>query len=207
MRELGNTHAQWLFTLKIAMYYVIQVQTRKEDEMMEDIKKVVSDRYYVEVFSPYRMVLRKYKGEYKEVKERCFPGYLFVETDNIKQLFFDIYNIEGYTRILGREGTTYNFTPLNEDEARMVDILYNAESDRTTPISNIEIAEGDEIRILDGPLASLIGRVKKTNLHKRKVTVVIPLFQRNMEIDVGINIVMKNKRIGEELSVSKPKSK
>lgn len=174
---------------------------------MKDIKKVVSDRYYVEVFSPYRMVLRKYKGEYKEVKERCFPGYLFAETDNIKQLFFDIYNIEGYTRILGREGTTYNFSPLNEDETRMVDILYNAESDRTTPISNIEISEGDEIRILDGPLANLIGRVKKANLHKRKVTVVIPLFQRNMEIDVGINIVMKNTRIGEELSASKPKSK
>ncbi len=174
------------------MYYVIQVKTGAEARVKKDIDKKISGRYFVDVFSPFRKTLRKYKGVFMETKERCFPGYLFVETDEIKQLFFDLYGIRDYIKILGREGHTYNFVPLNEDESRMVDILYNINNNRITEISDIEVAEGDTIKILDGPLVALKGRVKKVNLHKRKVTVEIPFFKREIQVDVGINIIVKS---------------
>ena len=173
------------------MYYVIQVKTGKEQKAIDDIKNYNGNRCVLDVFAPYRKSLRKYSGTYKEVIERCFPGYVFVETDDIKQVFFDLYWIEGYTRLLGREGLTYNFVPLNQDEARMIDILYNANSNRTTEISNIEVVEGDKIRILDGPLMGIESRVCKVDLHKRTVLVEFMLCNQSVKAKVGINIISK----------------
>ena len=84
------------------MYYVIQVKTGKEEKTMLDIiKNNHSDDPSFEVFSPFRKALRKYKGELKEVIERCFPGYIFVSTNNVEQLWIDLYWTPGYERLLG----------------------------------------------------------------------------------------------------------
>ena len=172
------------------MYYVIQVKTGKENKTIEAIKEQLKDKEGFDIFAPYRKVLKKYKGGViKEVIERCFPGYLFVETDSPKDLFFDLYWVPGYTRLLGREGLTYNFAPLSKDEARMIDILYSANTDRITEISDIEVREGQIVRVLSGPLEGLLTQVKSVNLHKRTVTVEFMLCGRLVEAKVGINII------------------
>lgn len=171
------------------MYYVIQVKTGKEQEAIDDILKNKPDDPDFDVFSPYRKELRKYKGVYKEVIERCFPGYIFVETNNVKDLFVQLYWTPGFTKLLGREADTNNFVPLDKDESRMIDILYSRNNNRITEISNIEVKEGEMIRVLDGPLMGLETQIKKVNLHKRKVTVEYMLCGRLVSSDIAINIV------------------
>ena len=171
------------------MYYVIQVKTGKEQKAIEDILKNRSDDPDFDVFAPFRRSQRKFHGEWKEVIERCFPGYIFVETNNVQELFRQLYFTPGFTRLLGREADTENFVPLDADESRMIDILYNKESDRITEISNIEVKEGEMIRVLDGPLAGLETQIKKVNLHKRTVTVEMSFCKRLVEVKVGINII------------------
>ena len=171
------------------MYYVIHVETGKEEKTIEAIKKQLGDKEGFNVFAPYRKTIRKYKGVEKEYIERCFPGYIFVETNNPKELFFDLYWTPGYTRLLGREGLTYNFLPLNDAESRVIDILYSANSDRITEISDIEVKEGQIVRVVDGPLAGLLSEVKKVNLHKRTVTLGTTLCGRLCEFQIGINII------------------
>ena len=171
------------------MYYVINVKTGKEQQAIDDIKKNAPSDSSFDVFAPYRKALRKYKGEFKEVIERCFPGYIFVETDDVKQLFFELYWIPGYQRLLGREGITYNFVPLDPDESRMIDILYSVNNNRITEISNIEVSVGQTIRVLDGPLVGLETQIKKVNVHKRTVTVEFMMCGRLVSANVGINII------------------
>lgn len=173
------------------MYYVIQVQTGKEDKTIEDIKRYKKHELDFDIFSPCRKELRKYKGELKDVKVKCFPGYLFVETEDIKQLFKDLYWIQGFTKILGREAGSDNFLPLSKEESRVIDILYSEESGRVTEISDIVLTEGDKIRVVAGPLMGQESIIKKVNLHKRTVTIDISLAGRGMEVKVGINIVTK----------------
>lgn len=175
------------------MYYVIQVKTGKEQKVIDDIKKSLSGSEFrvFDVFAPYRKCLRKYKDGFREVMERCFPGYIFVETDDVEKVFFELYWIPHFTKLLGREGLTYNFVPLDENETRMVDILYNRNNGRVTEISDIEVQEGDLIRVLDGPLMDLKGRIIKVNLHKRKVVVEIPLFNGLIKTEMGINIITR----------------
>ena len=106
-------------------------------------------------------------------------------------MFFDLYWTPEYTKLLGREGLTYNFLPLDEDETRMVDILYNANSDRQTEISDIEVVEGQKIRVLTGPLMGIESTIKKVNLHKRNVLITFTMCGREVEALVGINIIGK----------------
>lgn len=172
------------------MYYVVQVKTGKEEKTIEAIKKQLgNDLDAFDVFAPYRKSLRKYKGEFREVIERCFPGYVFVETDVPKDLFFHLFWVPEFTKLLGREGLTYNFVPLNNDEARVIDILYSRNSDRITEISDIIVHEGQIVRVVDGPLEGFLTKIKKVNLHKRTVIVEYMLCGRLVSSVLSINII------------------
>ena len=171
------------------MYYVIQVKTGKEQQAIDDILKNKPDDASFDVFAPYRKSLRKFKGVMREVVERCFPGYVFVETNDVQRLFKQLYFTPGFQRLLGREEGTDNFVPLDKDESRMVDILYSKNNNRITEISNIEVKEGEMIRVLDGPLMGLETQIKKVNLHKRTVTIEYTMCGRLVSSNVGINIV------------------
>lgn len=171
------------------MYYVVQVRTGKEEKTIEAIKKQLGDSEGFDVFAPYRKSTRKYKGQEKEVIVRCFPGYVFVETDNPQKLFEALYWTPEFTRLLGREGLTNNFVPLDKDEARMIDILYNKDSDRVTEISNIEVKEGQMIRVLDGPLQGIETKIKRVNLHKRLVYIEFTICGRLVEVPLSIKII------------------
>ncbi len=173
------------------MYYVIHVETGKEDKIIDEIKRYKDHEATFEVFTPLMKQLRKYKGEWKEVTIKCFPGYIFVQTDEIKQLFKELVYVEGYTRLLGKERGSENYLPLNEEESRVIDILCSEESDRTVEISDIVIEEGDKIRVVAGPLMGLEGSIVKKDFHKRKVRVRISFAGRGIETDVGINIITK----------------
>ena len=70
LRVSKNFHTQ-----KSLMYYVIHVKTGKEQEAIDDITKYKSHESDFDIFSPFRKELRKYKGEFREVLVRCFPGY------------------------------------------------------------------------------------------------------------------------------------
>lgn len=177
------------------MYYVIQVRTGKEEKTIDAIKRQLGGQPGFDVFSPYRKVLKKYRGVQKEVIERCFPGYVFVETDAPYELFKYLYWTPEFTKMLGREGQTENFLPLNHDESRMIDILYSRNSNRITEISDIEIEEGQKIKVLDGPLEGLTASIKKIDLHKRLVTVEFMMCGRVVEAQLSINIITKKNEI------------
>ncbi len=171
------------------MYYVIQVRTGKEEKTMDAIRRQLGEKEGFDIFSPYRKVLRKVKGVEVEKIERCFPGYLFVETDSPYELFKDLYWTPEFTKMLGREGYTENFLPLNPDESRMIDILYSKNNDRITEISNIEVHEGQLVKVLDGPLFGLTGSIRKVNLHKRTVVVEFEMCGRVVTAPLSINII------------------
>ena len=175
------------------MYYVIQVKTGKEQKAIEDIMKNKPDDASFDVFAPYRKAIRKFHGVEKEVIERCFPGYIFVETNEPYEFFVQLYWTPEFTKMLGREGHTENFLPLNAEEARMIDILYSSNSNRITEISDIEVKEGQIVKILNGPLYGLVGSIKKVNLHKRTVVVEFLLCGRPVTVDLGINIISELK--------------
>ena len=171
------------------MYYVIQVKTSKEDKTIEELRRHLTSDSFNDIFSPKYMKRENHKGVWIDKERTVFPGYIFIDTDNIKEVFHQLYYVKDYTRLLGREENKENFLPLNEYETRMIDILYGKQNDHVLGISDVSIKEGMNVKVLNGPLFGLEGLIKKVNLHKRLVTLSISIGGRPQNINVSIDIV------------------
>lgn len=173
------------------MYYVIQVQTSKENKMIEEIKRHLSEDILIDCFSPIFIQRKNIKGIWVDFNKPAFPGYIFIETNDIKEVFHQLYYVEGFTRLLGREPNSENFLPLNNSESRMIEILYGKESNHVLGISEVKLEPGKRIRVLKGPLFGFEGLIKKVNLHKRNVIITFPFGGKSVEATVGIDIIDK----------------
>lgn len=173
------------------MYYVIQVQASKEERMIEEIKRHITKDFLIDIFSPLYVQRKKIKGQWVDCEKPAFPGYIFIETENIKEVFRELYYVEGFAKLLGRESNSENFLPLSKSESKMVEVLYGKQNDHTLGVNQIQLEQGMKIRVLKGQLFGLEGLIKKINLHKRNVTITFPFGGKAIEATVGIDIVDK----------------
>ena len=73
------------------MYYVIQVQTGKENKTISEMNERISETFTYEAFTPKYRFMRKFKESWREIEKAYFPGYVFVETDDPKELFKQLF--------------------------------------------------------------------------------------------------------------------
>lgn len=167
------------------MWYVIQTLGGKEEETADMIRKMVSSYYMEECFVPKRERMKKFHGSWNKVEEVLFYGYVFVISQRPEELYQELKQIPRLTKVLGREDQY--FFSLSEEDELFVRKIGN-KSYKTT-ISQIELVEGKQIRVIDGPLKGFVGDVVKVNLHKREVAVKVGFMGREMELKLGISMV------------------
>jgi len=174
------------------MLYVIQTTTRDEELVIDLIKKEMNDNpSLISIFTPLKEELVKYRGSWHKVNKLLFPSYIFIETENIDDCYNHLYNIPRLTKLLGRDKKEKKVVPLFKEEEDYIFSLIGINKDHVVELSDIEILDNKEVKVLSGPLKGLSGKVIKTDLHKRRVTVLIPLLGQLVETSLGINIVEK----------------
>lgn len=167
------------------MWYVIWTATGKEEELRNEIVKSVSQELYSKCWVPCRMERRKESGRWLDVKKVLFPGYLFIETNDIEAIYIELRHIVYFSKIL-KTGDCY--TPVNAKEEQLIRRL-TGEGDIVTISSGI--IENDKVIIHSGPLKGMEGFIKKIDRHKRKAYLKIEMFNRMVETCVGLEIVEK----------------
>ncbi len=171
-------------------YYGMMVETGREGETEMYLRRVVPHELYGEIFFPKRKRNRKLRGEWKLVTERLIPGYIFISTDKVKDLFINLRRYAKLTKLLG-VGQEYA-TRLTEED---VEWLQNAMSytegddDHVVEISRVYVKEGEGIKILDGPLKYMEGQIKKIDLHRRTAEVEVNFMGQTMDMYVGIDLL------------------
>lgn len=132
--------------------------------------------------------MRKVRGELVEYQATCFPGYLFVKTDKPDELNTKLWQVEGFTKLLGNHDKSHKtFLPLTAREEEFLSCLLGL--GHTIDISKVHVHEGKIIRVIDGPLYGLEGTVVKVNLHKRVAIVRTTLASQGVDIHLGIDII------------------
>ena len=169
------------------MLYVIQVETGKESETVFLCKKYMDPECYKEMFIPRYECKKRYKGEWHVQERNLFPGYIFVETEDILDTYLSSYAVPLLTKYIGREVDL--FETLTEKESGWISKLV-AEGEEV-PVSEIDIAEGNKVTILSGPLTELEGYVKKVDLHRRQAEVEVEFMGRKTVFYLGIEFVKK----------------
>ena len=177
----------------MAVYYVIQVAPGKETDAERYIMERVAEELYSSCFHPVRHVRKKFRGVWKDKHEKLMPGYVFIRSENAEELYLALKHIPIMTKILGWHPEY--ITALTEREAEWLEKLVSAGKEgRITgevPLSRIEVRENDEVKVLSGPLADMMGMVKRINLHRRIAEVEVEFMGRKTIIHLGIDLMGK----------------
>lgn len=174
------------------MWYVMQVVSGQESRTISLVEKIVSEEILESCFVPVRRIRKKFYGAWHEVKEKLFPGYVFMVSEQPQLLYEELKRIPALTRLLGRCGDY--FTPLSQKDVCILEKLHDGKGDGgnlEVEISRIDVEEGNQIRVLSGPLANLEGQIRKVNLHKRIAVVEIEFMGNRSLIHLGVEMVGK----------------
>jgi len=174
------------------MYYVIQVSPNEERKIIQLIKNAIPKELCRECFFPMRNIRRKIRGELMDIREKLFPGYVFVESDNPKKLYEDIKQIPHLTKLLGvyydETDGEFDFVELPTHEIAWLTQIISVNDDKTVPLSQVTVDAHGNIQIVSGVLRYLADRVIKFDLHKRIAKVQVTFKEKPTILHLGIEI-------------------
>ena len=166
--------------------YVVQVETRRERRAKILIENMVPRDAFDEVFYPTYVKQVKRRGVWRETRALLVPGYVYLSTSNIDRVIQHLRNIPALTKVLG---TRYRFVPLTDEELMWLGQL--TEPGKRTVAMSRGIIEGDQVRIISGPLRGHEARIAKIDRHKRTAQIEFQIMGRRTLIRVGLEIVKK----------------
>lgn len=132
----------------------------------------------IETFLPLREVVSQWKDRRKVVRIPLFPGYVFVRIfDKDSRSVLSIFNTKGVVRILGSNGG-YQPVPAQQIDSvkRIVETKYEFDP-------YLSLVKGSEVRIANGPLQGLTGRIVQRKGQKRLI-VSIDIIKRSVSVRV-----------------------
>ena len=168
------------------MWYVIQVRTGTEENICCQCRKIIDSSILERCFIPYYQEKKKYQGKWHTQERILFPGYVFLVTNYVEELYESLKDIIGSTRLIG---TGEEIVPLSEEEVTL--LLRLGKEEQLVELST-GIIENSQIRILEGPLVGMEGTIRKIDRHKRKAWLEIEMFGRTVEMQVGLEVIAKS---------------
>ena len=169
------------------MWYVLQVRTGTEESIRLQCRNKISEAVLKRCFIPYYEEKKRIRGEWTLQKKVLFPGYVFVITDELDELYQSLKNVIGLTKLIG---TGQEIVPLTEEEREF--LLEFGGEDQIVEMSEGIIADS-KIIVTKGPLIGKEGYIKRIDRHKRKAWLEIEMFGRKQMVEVGLEIVEKRK--------------
>ena len=178
----------WERNRRIILYYVMQVATGTEDRVEEQVRVIVGNGLYDSCFHPMRRMKKKFRGEWKEIQEKLLPGYVFIRSGCVRELYQELQAVPAFTKLLGKDSG--QFIPLSKKEAGWLEWMIESPDQGTeVQLSQVSVADNDEITILSGPLKNMEGCIRKIDLHRRIAKVEVDFMNRKTIIHLGIEMV------------------
>ncbi len=163
-------------------WYVIHTYSGYENKVKSNLEKTVENRglqdLIADVKVPTETVVETEDGKQKEVERKIFPGYVFVKMVYTDDTWHVVRNIRGCTGFVGPASKP---VPLSEEEVRKMGV--------ETRVVEVNYAEGDSVRIIDGPLDNFIGTVETLNVEKNLVKVIVSMFGRETPVELELTQV------------------
>lgn len=168
-------------------WYVIQSYSGCENAaksyLERRIKSLNMENYIFQVLIPETVHTEKKKnGETKEVVEKIYPGYIFVDMIVTDESWFIVRNTPMVTGFLGSSGGGAKPVPLSDEE--IIPVLKQCGISIET---NVKFKIGDEVQILNGNFAGQVGTVESINIEERIVTVLVDFFGRQTPTEVNFD--------------------
>ena len=174
----------------IKHWHVLFVLGGYEQTITDKINQL-SEEVEVEAFLPKVQKAFRKKGQVKVEEPLLFKNYVFVQT-NLDYKEFSAFLVANIKSITG-------FIKLLKHDNEGTESLYPQEREFLERFTNknkvieqsIGFIEGDQVVILQGPLAGHESSIIKVNRHKRLAILEISMFGETREVEVGLEIISK----------------
>lgn len=167
------------------MWYVVQVRTGAEENILRQCQKLMTKAVLPRCFIPYYEERKNIRGEWRTQRKVLFPGYLFVITERMSEVYEQLRKVIGYTRMIG---VGEEIIPLTEEEVAFLESFGGKE--QIVGMSE-GVIENSKVIVHSGPLQGKEGYIRKIDRHKRRAWLEVPLFGRVQRIQVGLEILSK----------------
>ncbi len=169
-------------------WYVIHTYAGYENKVKANLEKRVESMNMEEnifrVVVPMENEVVIKGGKRKVTPRKVYPGYVLVEMYLNDVSWYVVRNTPGVT---GFVGTGAKPVPLHADEAEKILKLMGYMENRV----KVNFAEGEQVRIIDGPFEDFAGEVKEIDTDKGKMKVSVSMFGRDTLVELEFSQVEK----------------
>ena len=169
-------------------WYAIHTYSGYEDNVARNlIQRVESLGFENKIFNvlvPKEKKIRIKGGKRETVEEKIYPGYVLVEMLVDDDSWYIVRNTPNVTGFIGA-GTVP--TPLSQ--AEVDDLLKRTGTQE--PTYQLDLAPGDQIKIIDGPFKDFDGKVSEVDAERGRLKVLVTIFGLETPVDLDFLQVRK----------------
>lgn len=163
-----------------AKWYIVHTYSGYENKVASTLEKTIENRgirhMIQEVKVPTESVTEIKDGKQRQVEKKIFPGYILVKMVLSDESWYIVRNIRGCT---GFVGASTKPVPLTEQEVAKLGVEVKS--------VKLDYNIGEVVRIIDGPLTNLNGRVEYIDAENNVVKVIVSMFGRETLAELKLN--------------------
>ncbi|MCB9745658.1 MAG: transcription termination/antitermination protein NusG [Alphaproteobacteria bacterium] len=172
-------------------WYVVHTYSGYENKAKQSLEERIrahdlEDRFG-DVLVPTEQVTEVRGGQKRNVTRKFFPGYILVNMELDSQTW---HVVNSTPRITGFVGNSRNPPPLPLHEVQRITSQMDPGED-AAPRPKLNFEKGEEVRVTDGPFASMKGLVEEINDARGKLSVRLNIFGRPTRVELDFTQVEK----------------
>lgn len=176
-----------------AKWYVVHTLSGQELKVKKYIENSLVEKGYEDlifnVFVPMEDMVEMRHGKKKTVQKKFFPGYILIYMVMTKKTSAFIRGVPGVTGFITSAGAP---VPLSDEEIEA--IVQRTQKEKAIEKMDVPFAEGDRVRVIDGPFKDFTGVVSEVNKERGKVRVMVSIFGRLTPVDVDFLQLKEDKK-------------
>ena len=163
-----------------ARWYVVHTYSGYENKVATDLATVVENRGMQDLIQDIKIpteTVTEIKDDVKrEVERKIFPGYVLIKMIVTDDSWYVVRNIRGCTGFVGPASKP---VPLTDDEVAALGVEKHS--------VEVGYSEGDNVKIISGPLEGYTGTVKTVDTANNNVCVVLSMFGRETPVELELD--------------------
>ncbi len=175
-------------------WYVLRAISGKEAKVKEyidaEIKNSDLGQTVAQVLIPTEKVYSIRNGK-KITKERSYlPGYVLIEAELVGETPHRLKNIPNVIGFLGANANSKKPIPLRQSEVNRI-LGSVDELQESGEELNVPYTEGEMVKVIVGPFAGFSGVIEEVNNEKKKLKIMVKIFERKTPLELGFTQVEK----------------
>ncbi len=171
-------------------WYVVHTysgfENKAKQALEERVKLYGLSPRFGQVLVPTEEVVEVKNGQKKTTTRKFFPGYILVEMEMDNQTW---HVVKETPKVTGFVGAGRRPPPMPDEEVRRITSRLGGEEQK--PKLAVSFERGEGVRVVDGPLAPVVGKVEEVNATRGRLRVTVTIFGRPTSVELDFTQVEK----------------